>query len=407
MKVTYLFGAGCEVYFPYNLPTGIQFFNETYFGRNPLNYHKKFFIDNHFTEYTSHIMGDYYQARFIVQNTIQHVLSKNKSKDIDLYYNTFETLDLIKRNNLFYKFFLALFHSNKEYRSLYNLLNNDEKKLINILISDIEAPDLSLFEFNSSLDEKFHSIINPKKYGVEIFNKIFNYYWNCFFAVYERNTLDIEAFKENIPKHIRNYYKENGRILEGSYYDYIQKTTKDYTLAGVITTNYTPFCNSLCDEDNIAFLNGKLHLFEFPETLEVIDALDIENDSRFEPTTTFFPFIFGQSFVKPIVHPFQMNEFSKTKKILSQTNILVILGYNVNSDDNHVNVYLKDFIKANRKNKIVYVSDEVDYVNEKKVSFLSPVERMQIIWLKVKYQDGAEHIVNEIHKKIKEHNLKL
>ncbi len=104
-------------------------------------------------------------------------------------------------------------------------------------------------------------------------------------------------------------------------------------------------------------LNGQLKLFEIPETLEVIDITqeNLPNDKLY------FPFIFGQSYTKPIVSHHQIKAFQMMKDTLDESNILVILGYNINEDDNHVNAYLRDFIctkHLGRQKKIIVVTND-------------------------------------------------
>ncbi|MEG0276763.1 MAG: hypothetical protein RR630_07030, partial [Coprobacillus sp.] len=54
-----------------------------------------------------------------------------------------------------------------------------------------------------------------------------------------------------------------------------------------------------------------------------------------------FPFLLAQSMIKPIIHPYQIKEYHKAIESLENANFLVILGYGLNEDDNHVNALLK------------------------------------------------------------------
>ena len=45
-----------------------------------------------------------------------------------------------------------------------------------------------------SLDSYFHTIIDPYKYSVVRFSKIFNYYWACYFAILQ----DVLVFSLNM-----------------------------------------------------------------------------------------------------------------------------------------------------------------------------------------------------------------
>ena len=75
--------------------------------------------------------------------------------------------------------------------------------------------------------------------------------------------------------------------------------------------------------------------------------------------------------MKPIVSRHQIEAFHKFEQILNDSQLLVILGYNINEDDNHINAYLREFALSH---PIVIVfkpgdkdKDEVDSVNNKKI----------------------------------------
>ena len=89
--------------------------------------------------------------------------------------------------------------------------------------------------------------------------------------------------------------------------------------------------------------------------MEVKDA-SIENASDFTGEKLFFPFIFGQSLIKPIVSDIQIDAFTEFKSLLNKTDILVVLGYNINEDDNHINALLHKYAKS--KGILIAVGEE-------------------------------------------------
>ncbi len=170
-------------------------------------------------------------------------------------------------------------------------------------------------------------------------------------------------------------------------------------MEGAITTNYFNLCEKvmgLCSE-SVAYINGQLKNFEFPEILEVRDVIEFESDSGgFGNEHLFFPFIFGQSFVKPIVHPVQIKEFRKMDWILRQSDCLVVLGYGMNEDDNHLNAYLHDYLTDERY--VIVVQGTENDAAERALRYTGN----NLITCTVDYKKGNQYVVEEIFKTIEE-----
>ena len=131
----------------------------------------------------------------------------------------------------------------------------------------------------------------------------------------------------------------------------------------VITTNYTPICESVsCLEENkISYIHGSFRWFENPKELEILDVLD--NNSDFS-CSNYFPFIFLQSGVKPIISATQIREWSKAVRYLDECSKLIIVGYRANCDDNHLNSMIREYILKGKS--VVYL----DYDNSSEDSIL-------------------------------------
>ncbi len=237
-------------------------------------------------------------------------------------------------------------------------------------------------------EKHFHTIIDPKKYGRYNFMKIFNYYWIAYFSIVNGiiellrpyanefnesqqlflHTDDIIRYQEilaNITEFTKFLYSKEVKniirtISQDSYYSWLKTRLaddKNFKCSGVLTANYFNYVEIV--DDNVAYLNGALKLFEFPELIDVIDLslkdYSIENDEE-RKDKLFFPFIFGQSMLKPIVSRQQIEAFNQAITILDDTDYLVILGYNLNEDDNHINSLLRDFLKRDQC-KIILMGD--------------------------------------------------
>lgn len=112
-----------------------------------------------------------------------------------------------------------------------------------------------------------------------------------------------------------------------------------------------------------------MSLFEFPELLEVRDFSEQKENtaSPLPAEHIFFPFIFGQSYLKPVVDKRQTEEFHKFGKILDGSDILVVLGYNINEDDNHVNSFIHGYLKDKGKRLVVVTDNEDEKTIRKKL----------------------------------------
>lgn len=294
------------------------------------------------------------------------------------------------------------------------------------------------------LDGYFHTIINPKKHGIRNFFKVFNYYWFCYFTMIEdiinSNVIDTSSLKKyyievpdgkddnnkkrelkyeyilnNISEFTRDLYKLDVKPNIDTYYKLLKKKCKEQNIKpNIVTTNYYKFCEILVDskseepsdskDGQPIYLNGQLKDFEFPVTLEVQD-FEKMNDS-ISSRKLFFPFIWGQSYVKPIVHSSQIQQYDRFYELLMKnTDILVILGYNINEDDNHINSFLREYVMRKDKDTrlIVVVSKGNKEDNEdnedvaKKLRCLE--EEVNIEYCKVNYkEDNNEKILKEIFK---------
>ena len=112
----------------------------------------------------------------------------------------------------------------------------------------------------------------------------------------------------------------------------------------------------------MSYLNGALKYFEYPETLEIVSLasnIDSDPDPDLYRKRLAFPFIMGQSKVKPIIHPAQIKAYSSFIEGLSEADVLIVIGYNFNEDDNHINAIVRDYItSADKDKKLIVVSGE-------------------------------------------------
>ena len=354
-RVGFLFGTGAELDF--KMPKGDEYLKKTILlderdkSSNYLEELNKFFNKKYFTTVDG---TSYTYYKYILNNvTLKSHLIKNYK-----YYGIPEDLvDEVKSN----------------------------KKTLAEAFSDERFKEYGSFAAGI-LDSYFHTVVNPVKLGKHRFSKVFNYYWACYFAIvegilenvedakfakyYENNTIQYSKIIDGIKAFTRKLYKDHHYFRkDNSYYHLIVKYLINNSLpcSGVITTNYFNFAErefkSICEQ--FSYPNGKLCYFEFPEFLEVKNISKI-NNSDVNGDKLFFPFIFGQSYTKPIINHFQIEEFKILRSILDKSDCLIILGYNINEDDMHINAYLHDFININH---VIFVTDRTKKDIEEDIRF--------------------------------------
>ena len=114
--------------------------------------------------------------------------------------------------------------------------------------------------------------------------------------------------------------------------------------------------------------------------MEVVDLA--ENSGKNDKLL--FPFIFGQSLVKPIVNAIQTEEFHRLNELLNDTDMLVVMGFNINEDDNHINAFLHNYVKKGKKLIIVSADEHFDAAKRLKCS------DSEVRVCKVTYGDNGE-----------------
>lgn len=215
---------------------------------------------------------------------------------------------------------------------------------------------LDKMTYYGSIEKDFSSIIDPQEAGVKQFWRFVNYLWSAFFSIALPLLDKSEIFKSK-PYYL-DYEQNKYRAVLNNLYDVISFLySNDYLsecssagyynkikdkfhnrIYNAITTNYTPFVKNVFP--NAAYVAGELSAFEYPHKLEVKDI----TQSRLGNKDFVFPFLLTQAPVKPIIEPKQIFQYAKMDKILRKSKILVIIGYNINSNDNHINSYLRHFV---------------------------------------------------------------
>mgnify|MGYP004507357535 CR=1 FL=1 len=352
--ITFLFGAGAETKF--GLPLGAEYTNKTilckrnkmyaalaefYKAKNVNGYQKEFMFAKDSTTFFKIIelaIGhcndleemDYY-TKSLYEKFIQYK-EQNNCNDFKQYV----------KNNVYEKIITDIDDKNKDDNSNYEQLRKN-------------------LDYYGSIEKDFSVIINRERAGTKRFWRLINYFWSCYFSIIIP-LLDIIGEKsfdgENIYKSVlNNLYKVSKRLIDiengddkkfdlddnKNYYKMLHKKFSD---SYALTTNYTPFVAHYWGKKS-SYLAGKLSEFEIPDEL---DVCTYEEKNMFD-NKLIFPFLATQAPVKPIIHSCQLKEYVSALNVLDSTKTLIIVGYNINENDNHINAILRNYVK-NRKRLI-------------------------------------------------------
>ncbi len=218
------------------------------------------------------------------------------------------------------------------------------------------------------MDRAEHAFANPELFPKEDYQKLFSYYWKCFEVIFsaiqkgfgkELLKLNANTSMEGLVQIIKEAYDrpiESFRGYQASYYYLIKQSLPPNAYCKVATTNYFHFVETL--DETPAYLNGRLDLFENVNTREVID-IKRNRKNQNSLKEKYVPFILGQSFVKPLICLEQAKAYLDFAKMAKSCRYLVVLGYGINSSDEHVNTILRP-LRKNKGGILFVVKDEAE-----------------------------------------------
>lgn len=228
----------------------------------------------------------------------------------------------------------------------------------------------------SYIDSLFNYLRTPNKYKTET-AKVMKLYYSAFNSVFTKLGIQLDSndIMENRRKlqdglkDTKLFEKLENWSAEKLYYRIIKKYKTELGKifdVDVITTNYTPFAEQIIEleEKDIAYVHGKLMWFEDVETKEV------KNIIEFKEERIIFPFIFVQSGIKPVVSPIQIKEYAKAINFLENADYIIVLGYGINSDDEHIVNMLRECKLGDKKT--IYLN----YDKDKNVEIKENLEKL-------------------------------
>ena len=380
-KITFLTGAGCEGAGQLGLPVGAGFKKDTILAKGvvdliySINQKTGSQIKNG-TIIAQNSTSILYQT--IMEHGIENLVHKpDESSKPD------ESDKTIFKNYLNIDSFSS--EDQKEIRKKFKSIYRN--KFYDVITDD--APEETLSDpvrfflekacFYSAVDSLFNHLRKPEQYKTEV-NRVIKLYFSAFQSIIkklfnEKEKMEYEEIlksKATISEkrnrlsalilHAQERIAEENAHNDNVYYHSIRALSQRPDLdVSLITTNYTIFAEKLTglDKSKIAYLHGRLDLFEAVQTKRVA-AL-----SEFAETDLIFPFIFIQSGVKPIVNSLQIREFAKAVSAINDSDELHIIGYGINSDDEHITNLLRERLYSGKK-IIIYLHGDNKKDDDKK-----------------------------------------
>ncbi len=246
---------------------------------------------------------------------------------------------------------------------------------------------LSNMVFFDSIDEKFNSLRNAERVNSKA-KRVINAYFTVFILMLKSLYVIGDDFKfdyESIFDLLNQSYNKIDIKLdsEKSYYKILSKLNpKSYN---IVTTNYTDICKKVINKE-VTYLHGNMRWFEDYKHLQVYDiSVSEEREELLKNKSTIMPFLLIPSGVKPIICTKQIQQFSEFISKLEESQILWVVGYKFNSEDNHINSIILNWLKQ-QNNKMIYLN----YDNS--------VEWHKLLWtegLKIKVIDSYSDKVKD------------
>ncbi len=302
------------------------------------------------------------------------------------------------KSELYYRLLSGVIRKNKESLAFfkpYDDLPEYHKDFITWFVKNN-------LKYYGVVEKDFSTIINPKEAGNIKFWRLVNYFWSAYFSILipmlklsskychlvdDKNQVFDKLLNQaekdklllfEVLHHFstEDYLKESSinakRIVSNtaaeSYY-YSAFKEENIPIDFALTTNYTPFIKTLDLKDNAyCYLAGTVFEFEYPYEMRIINVCNHSNVIK--DNDLVFPYILTQAPVKPIIEPKQIKEYSKAINYLDSCELLIILGYSLSENDNHINSLLREYItKPNKKMLVCHYccsSDTISCQSNKK-----------------------------------------
>ena len=239
-------------------------------------------------------------------------------------------------------------------------------------------------DYQMLVDNYFRYIMSPKTDWAK-FTKMFLFLRAAYDAITSKeNTLSDEALnnQESYYQDIITELKNDNASVEikalasTNYHDYYGRLVK--------LRNESKIEDGTLDEASleekfgkVMRLNGGVGEFYNPYKNSLVKREPVNTAAEQDNSDNLFlyqnqlvtPFFFTQSGIKPMTAIDISCLYTEMYSKFKEADIIVVIGFNFNSDDNHINTIIRDLVENHNKTLVlitVYVDTEVDLNNKKK-----------------------------------------
>ena len=365
MSVTFLFGSGADTCYKITLPSGAKFsealLNSKYseqcnslykdsglLAEGGLKNYKLIYPTSKKVYIQTIVKHEkYVKDKDIFDNETDEIIEKckeyqNRSSDKDKDFNNYTTDKC-----------------SGWYKILTEPDNNDVSK------DKIREFFLENAVFHDTLDEKFNSLreLPLDSNGKRVVGAYTTIFFLMLYKLYEDS--DKELKKQcTFEKLFDLLQAKTAPGNQNNYYEQLKKLTKDHS---IVTTNYTDIIESVTEKE-VTYLHGKMTWFEDLKNLTIYDCTnEKERMLALKHKQYLIPYILIPSGVKPLICKKQIEQFHSFIDKLDNSEELCVIGYAFNSEDNHVNSIIADWLRKDNKRLIYFnfVSDVKDIKNSK------------------------------------------
>lgn len=258
-------------------------------------------------------------------------------------------------------------------RPAFEGCSNTVEKFINLIHRLTFKLCSKSIDYQMLIDNYFRYIMSPKTEWPK-FTKMFLFLSAAYNAITSKeHTLSDEALKKNNNSYYQDIIdelnKDNARVeikalASTNYHDYYGRLVK--------LLNESEIKDGTLDEASLEArfgkvmrLNGGVGEFYNPYKNSLVKREPVKTTTKQDNKQNLFlyqdqlvtPFFFTQSGIKPITAIDVSCLYTEMYSKFKESDIIVVIGFNFNSDDNHINTIIRDLVENHNKTLVIVTVD--------------------------------------------------
>ena len=209
-------------------------------------------------------------------------------------------------------------------------IEDDDNAILQFARNIIENIYSSVLDYKTLIDSNWHYLYCPKEE------------WAKF--------CKINIFLHTVRTYIKDQFKSvGGYSNEGYYHDLKSKIESgEIEPTTIATTNYNTFIKEILDTE-ICYLNGSTELWYDP----YINRIGTKEELNAHEIHFLVPLLFTQSGTKPMTCIEMSKKYVKMYDDFKSSDLLCIIGFGFNTDDEHINGIIRTLIDIDDKHIVV------------------------------------------------------